>query len=427
MNDFSDFLSSRMNEIIRQVIFDQREQLATSPIIPRAIPQALIDAPEILVISGIRRCGKSTLLRQIRESRSEQDFFLNFDDERLLRFSVEDFSLLHTIFIELFGEQHTFYFDEIQNVPGWERFVRRLVDAGNKVFVTGSNATMLSRELGTRLTGRFVRHELFPFSFAEFLEFRGNTVSKKDFYTTSGRAKLNAELNIFLKIGGFPQYIANRNDDLLKSLYESIVYRDVLVRNHFSGERELLELALFLASNTAKRFSYASLAKAVGLKHSETVKNYVEALESAYLITQIRKFDFSVKKQLANAKKVYFADTALIRKIGFNPTENLGPIFENVVFTELQRRGKEVFYHAEKKECDFVLREGVKIVEAIQASVTLKNPTTRDREISGLLDALETYALPSGTIVTLDEEETLSVNGKTVHIVSLAKWLLERT
>ncbi len=415
-----------MKEILKQVIFEQREQAAGTPIVPRAIPQALIDAPEVLVISGIRRCGKSTLLRQIRDARTERDFFLNFDDERLVRFSVEDFSMLHATFIELFGEQHSFYFDEIQNVPGWERFVRRLVDAGEKVFVTGSNATMLSRELGTRLTGRFVRHELFPFSFAEFLEFRGNVPAEKNFYTTAGRAALDAELNAYLRLGGFPQYAASGNDDVLKSLYESIVYRDVLVRNRFSGERELLELALFLASNTAKRFSYASLAKAVGLKHAETSKNYVEALESAYLVAQVHKFDFSVKKQLANTKKIYFADAALIRKIGFNPTENLGPIFENVVFNELQRRGKEIFYHAGTKECDFVLREGVKIVDAIQASVSLSDPKTREREVSGLLDALDAYGLSAGTIITLDESSELTRAGKTIRIVPLRDWLLPR-
>lgn len=416
-----------MKEIIKQVIFEQREaRAAGTPKIARALPQSLIDAPEVLVISGIRRCGKSTLLDQIRETRTERDFFLNFDDERLLNFTVEHFRLLHETFIELFGEQRSFYFDEIQNVVGWERFVRRLADAGAKVFVTGSNATMLSRKLGTRLTGRFVRHELFPFSFEEFLRFRGKAPEEKDFYATAGRAELNRELSEFLRLGGFPQYVASGNDDYLKTLYESIVYRDVLVRNGFSSERELLELAHFLASNATRRFSYVSLAKAVGLKHSETARRYVAALEDSYLVSQLFKFDHSVKKQLANTKKIYFADTAVISKIGFNPTANLGPLVENAVFTELRRRGNEIFYHADKKECDFVVRRGTKIVEAIQVCANLEDAQTREREIAGLTEALEIYGLAEGTILTLAEEEEFVAGGKRVFVRPLWKWLLGR-
>ncbi len=418
-----------MKEILRQVIFEQRERSARPtgtafPEIPRKLPQALMDCPEILIISGIRRCGKSTLLRQICESRQERDFYLNFDDERLINFSVEDFQILHEVFIELFGEQHTFYFDEIQNVAGWERFVRRLADAGAKIFITGSNASMLSRELGTHLTGRFVRHELYPFSFGEFLRFRGNYPADSDFFTTSGRAKLSAEVQAYLRLGGFPQYIAGENDDYVKALYEGIVYRDVLVRNRFMGERELRELGYFLASNAAKRFSYVSVAKAVGLKHSETAKNYIAALENSYLVSQVVKFDYSAKKQIANEKKIYFADPALIRKIGFNPTENTGPIFENVVYTELRRRGCDVFYHIGKKECDFVLRGARGIEAAVQACATMRAAETREREIAGLLDALDTYGLDAGTIVTLDEAGEFSREGKRIFVRPLAEWLL---
>lgn len=416
-----------MKDVLRQVIFEQREIRSDTKFVQRVIPNALVEAPEVLVISGIRRCGKSTLLNQIRSARPERDFYLNFDDERLVDFKVGDFQKLHELFIELFGEQKTFYFDEIQNVPGWERFVRRLTDSGFKVFVTGSNATMLSRELGTHLTGRFVRHELYPFSFSEFLQFRGVNYDEKSFYTTSGRAALCGALEDYLRLGGFPQYVASGNADYLKMLYESIVYRDVLVRNKFSGERELLELAHFLASNSAKRFSYASLAKAVGLKHPETAKNYVNALENSYLVSQLLKFDYSVKKQHANTKKIYFADTAMIRKIGFNPTTNLGPLVENVVFTELKRRGNELFYHAGEKECDFVVREGTKIAAAIQVTVSMSAQETREREIAGLLDALKAYNLSEGIIVTLDEEREFSLGGRTIAVRPLWKWLLEKS
>jgi uncharacterized protein len=166
-----------MKELLKSVIFDQQKLGWNTRNVKRDFPPAYLYNQEIVVITGIRRCGKSTLLQQIRVEQVEKDYFINFDDERLIQFRVEDFQILYETFIELFGVQKTFYFDEIQNIAGWERFVRRLHDYGNKVFITGSNANMLSRELGTHLTGRYVSHELYPFSFREFLEYKGKVPS----------------------------------------------------------------------------------------------------------------------------------------------------------------------------------------------------------------------------------------------------------
>lgn len=412
-----------MKELLKHIIFDQQGYTYPTDV-QREFDESLVISSDIVIISGVRRCGKSVLLQQIRSRLADKDYFMNFDDERLINFKVEDFQLLYETFIELFGEQHTFYFDEIQNISGWERFVRRLYDGGNKVFITGSNATMLSKELGTHLTGRYVRIELYPFSFAEYLKMKKVPVSQKDFYTTVGKVKLSANFKDYLNVGGFPRYVIQPNDNYLSTLYQSIIYRDVLTRNRLTNEKEMLELVYYLASNATKQFTYNSLAKTIGFRHTETIKKYIGYIEDTYLASQLLKFDFSLKVQMAAPKKIYFIDNALIKKIGFNATDNWGQLLENAVFVELSRRGYEVFYHAGKIECDFVARQGVRITKAYQVSVSLQDEKTRKREISGLIDALRTYNLTEGTILTMEENDQLDIDGYSILILPVWKWLL---
>lgn len=412
-----------MKAILKQVIYDQQKLSFTNKI-PRQIPQHLIDVSEVLIVSGVRRCGKSVLLQQIRNQQKEKDYFLNFDDDRLARFTVDHFQDLYEVLIELFGEQKTFYFDEIQNIAGWELFIRRLYDHGCKVFVTGSNANMLSRELGTHLTGRYVSHELYPLSFPEYLQLKGVNVPEPDRHSTSGIAGLTRHFNQYLMDGGFPQYVLTKNPDYLKSLYESILYKDVLVRNRLTNEQEMVEMIYYLASNTATLSSYSSLARTIGVKHPVTVKNYIGFLENTYLIFQIRKFDYSLKKQVANARKTYFIDHALVRRIGFGFSDNSGRLLENLVFIELKRRDNEVFYHSGRGECDFLLRNGSTVVQAIQVCHTLTG-TNQKRVLAGLLEAMELHNLNEGLILTTNREEQIKVSDKVIHIKLVWKWLLD--
>lgn len=411
-----------MKAVIKKVIYDQ-QKLVGKKTIDRHIPRYLIDCPEVLIISGVRRCGKSVLLQQIREHRTEKDYFLNFDDDRLAKFTVDHFQQLYEVFIELFGEQKTFYFDEIQNIKGWELFVRRLYDSGCKVLITGSNAKMLSRELGTHLTGRFCSYELYPFSFSEYLELSGHEIVNGDFFSTTGVSKLTRYFNNYLSDGGFPQYVVTKNPDYLKTLYESIVYKDVLVRNKLTNEKEMIELVYYLASNVSRLTSYSSLSRTIGLKHAATAKNYIGFLENTYLLFQIPKFDFSLKKQMANPKKTYFIDNAIIQKIGFNFSDNLGHLLENIVFIELKRRGYEVYYYAESSECDFIVRKDNKILHAIQVCYLL-DEENKAREKKGLLDALNNFELETGWIITTNKEDEYMEDGRSIHVELVWKWLL---
>ena len=372
-----------MKNLLKTVIADQLKLVWHDSLIVRDFPDSLVKGEDIVVISGIRRCGKSTLLNQIRSIFREKDYYLNFDDERLINFRVGDFQLLHETFIELFGQQTTFWFDEIQNVPGWERFVRRLHEHGNKVFITGSNATMLSKELGTHLTGRFIRHELFPFSFKEFLLLKNFKNNGTGIYSTEVKGELMRLYNEFFTSGGFPYYLKFGDDNYLKSLYESILYRDVMARHNLTGEKEMKELVYLLASNVSRLFSNNRLATAVGLKNATTVKNYLDFLQDTYLLFAVNKFDYSARKQLQNARKIYFIDNALIRKLGFVFSEEKGRLLENMVFIELKRRGMDAYYFKGKGECDFLIREGINITGAIQVCYAFGDQETRERELKG--------------------------------------------
>lgn len=415
-----------MKELLKKIIFEQQEfcRNIVRNTVPRDIEDEWVTTSEILIITGIRRCGKSVLLQQLRNKLSEQDFFFNFDDERLASFTVSDFQALQECFYELFGQQHTYYFDEIQNIPGWETFVRRLYNEGCKVIITGSNARMLSRELGTHLTGRYISVEIYPFSFVEYLKLINVHPVQADFYTTAGRSNLLVQFKNYIENGGFPKYLQTHSPRYLSSLYESIIFRDVMARNALTNEKEIKELVFYLASNATRRITYSSLGKIIGIRHAETVKNYLEYIQQTYMIFQLMKYSPSVKVQMLNPKKIYFIDNAIIGRIGFNATDNIGYKLENIVFLELKRRGYDLFYHSDKKECDFIVRQEAGITQAYQVTASVSDTKTRKREISGLQEAMSTYGLSEGYIITIDEKETIQVDEGVIHIVPAWEWML---
>lgn len=417
-----------MKDLLKQIILEQQEILhaQNKRYVQRYIADEWLQTSEILIISGIRRCGKSVLMQQIRDRLVEKDFFFNFDDERLANFKLDDFQKLQECFVELFGEQHTYYFDEIQNIEGWERFVRRLYNAGNKIVITGSNARMLSRELGTHLTGRYIQVEIYPFSFQEYLAMNEIPVNAKTLYTTTGRATMVKSFVKYMECGGFPKFLQDGSVSYLTSLYESIIYRDILTRNGLTNEKEMLEMMFYLASNATKRVTYSSLGKVVGIQHPDTIKNYLEYIQQTYLISQLFRYDPSVKKQMMSPKKIYFVDNAIIKRIGFNATENNGVFLENLVFIELKRRGWDVYYYADKKECDFIVRKGLHISDAYQVTLKMDSPQTREREIAGVREAMQAYSLSKGYILTFEGKETIIFDdGTIVEVVPVWEWILQ--
>ena len=395
----------------------ERTQLAE---IERAAP-----LPHAVIISGLRRVGKSTLLAQLAHKLGENAFYyINFEDDRFLGFQAEDTNDLIQALVEVFGERKIFVVDEVQNVPGWEHFVRRLMDLGLKFYITGSNASLLSRELGSRLTGRYVPIELFPFSFEEFLRFQGTAVPSRARMTTLDQGRLQQALGDYLRLGGIPEPLKYPELPLLRTLYDDVLYRDIATRYRIDEVRALKELAFYLMSNPASLVSFNKLKEHLRLGSVNTVKNYVDYLENSWLLFTLNVYDYSVKRQQIAAKKVYAIDTGMATTIGFAFSANTGKLLENLVFLALRRKTNEVYYVISPAgyEVDFYLPETRQLIQVTQ---NLANPVTRDREVRALSDALRGLNLPSGMILSDSNADPIEENGLTIEIRSIAEWLLD--
>ena len=395
----------------------ERERLGE---IERAFPM-----PHAVVISGLRRVGKSTLLAQFAHGLGEERFYyVNFEDDRFLGFQAEDANDLYRALVELFGERKIFIIDEVQNVPGWEHFVRRFMDQGIKFLITGSNASLLSRELGTRLTGRYVPVELFPFSFAEFLRFKEYNLPDLARLTTVEMARLHQYRDEYLRLGGIPEPLKYPELPLLRTLYDDILYRDIATRYRIEEVRALKELAFYLMSNPTSPISFNKLKEQFRLGSVNTIKNYIEYLENSWLIFTLNVYDYSVKRQQIAAKKVYSIDTGLVNAIGFSFSANTGKLMENAVFLALRRKTHEIYYYTTPAgyEVDFYLPGSDQLVQVAQ---NMDHPATQEREMRALTDAMETLGLSSGLILSDSNAETVTGDGLKITIRSLAEWLLE--
>ena len=364
-----------------------------------------------LVISGIRRCGKSTLLSQILKKQNKF-YYLNLEDPRLDGFELSDFNKVDEIFKELYGERGIYFFDEIQNIPKWEKFIRSLTDNKEKIVITGSNASLLSRELGTKLTGRHLRIELFPFSYQEFLEFSRLKPSKDSFEK-------------FLFKGGFPEFLKKNDQEILYELLNDVIMRDIAVRFGIKNTGILKKIAIYLISNVGKEFSYNSIKRMFEIKSVQTVIDYISYFEDAYLIFTIPKFSYSYKKQQVNPKKVYSIDNGFSTTNSVSFSKDKGKMLENNVFLELRRRYKEIFYFQENHECDFVIKEKEKVKKVIQVCYEL-NDENQDREIKGLVEAMKEFKLKEGLILTNNQDDEIYVKGEKIIIKPVWKWLLNK-
>lgn len=416
-------------EEIRTLLVEQREEILGKDLGVEREKLAEIskykDTPFPVVISGLRRAGKSTLLSQLAHKfYPENDYFyVNFEDERFLTFTVSDFTKLHELLIELFGNQKIFLLDEIQNVEGWERFVNRMINSNYKFYITGSNASLLSKELGTKLTGRYIPVELFPFSWEEYLTFNKISVPDLTRLTTVERGGLKNALSDYLKKGGIPQSLQYPELPIHKILYDDIINRDIGARYKLPDTKPLRELTFYLLSNIASLVSYNKLKELLQLGSVNTVSSYIDYLEASWLFFVVGRFAYSVKKQQIANKKVFCIDTGLVKSVAFSFSEDRGKFLENTVFLKLRRLyGEDIYYYKTRKdhEVDFYLS---KKKTFIQVSESIVNPTTRQREVQALLEAMEEVEGSTGMIITEDEKETLELEGKTITVLPVYEWL----
>ena len=395
-----------LNTSARQVKeIEEAEKNFSVPRVSSDIDSAL---PEFArIITGIRRSGKSTLANQDFLKSGKNAFYLNFDDPALYGFSAEDFPLLEEA-IERFQKENvgskSVYFDEIQVVEGWEVFVNAQLRKKNLVTVTGSNASLLSSELGSRLTGRHLDYELFPFNFEEFC------LLKKC-------EKNETAFSDFLKYGGFPEYLIYNRSEILKRLFEDILMRDVVVRYGIKDVRSIKLLASYLASNCGNLVTGSKLSVQLGLKTTATILEYLSFFEQCYLFFFVPKFNYSAKAQTVNPKKVYCIDTGMIQNVTLSVNPDMGRMFENAVFIELRRRTKNVWYYSEAAfECDFLYGKDAVPENAVQVCYELSREN-KEREVRGLVETCKKFPGVKGVIVTFNQKDKISYGGMIVEVV----------
>lgn len=380
-----------------------------------------------IVITGHRRVGKSTLLLQIMQKHYKNNYYyLNFLDERLIDFEINDFQKLYEIFQKNYGDRPIFFFDEVQGKKGWDKFVARIYETKKQKFIiTGSNSDLLSKEISTYLTGRHTDIELFPFSFKEYLKYNSFDLDTR---LTINKTNIQNQFKKYLEKGGFPEVVVNNNTSFLENIYLDVIYRDIFNRYKIKEQDTFKKIAQYLISNCSKEFNYSSIKKnQVDIKSKNTIKKYITYLTNTYTLFELNKFDYSLKRQESYNKKIYCIDTGLLNQIAFKFTENKGQLYENLVFVELKRRNKEIYYYKNLKnqECDFLIKKAERIIEAIQVTYDLTDNKTKEREVKGLLSALNEFKLKDGIIITDNLEKEEVIDGKRIKFVPIINWLLE--
>lgn len=353
------------------------------------------------IITGLRRCGKSTLLLQLMNQKNQNAIYLNFEDIRLIAFEPSDFPRLYSEIKQ--RAVQVIFFDEVQLIEKWEIFVNQLLREGFFVFVTGSNASLLSGELGTHLTGRHLSMELFPFSYQEFISFTSSAVSYES-------------LEAYLKIGGIPEFVKSKNELIIAALLDDILVKDIAVRHGIRDIASLKQLALYLLSNLGVPTSANKLVGMFGIKSAVTILDFFSYFQNSYLMDFVPQFSYSLKAQNRNPKKVYALDLGLATAVSTSFSENNGRKLENLIYLHLRRKYNSIHYFTEKGECDFVVSEKGKVTHAIQVCYQISDENF-SREYKGLLQALDFFNLEIGWIVTANQRDRFKESGKTVELI----------
>lgn len=362
------------------------------------------------IVTGVRRSGKSTLLNQWAAKRKEKVVSVHFDDLRMSAFSTSDFAVLDSVVREMGAR--TLILDEVQDVPAWERFVTGCMDMGRRVLVTGSNAKMLSREFGTKLTGRHLNVELYPFSYAEFLRFT--------------KAKPSARsLDDYLSVGGFPAHVRTRRREVLEELFNDIIYRDIVVRYRLRDHVPIRSLAAYLLGHAGCKVSPSRLKDTVHVNSASTMLEYFSYLEETYLLRRLPRFADSPKAMMSYPKKVYACDTGLVSALSPRDGADKGRKLENLVFLKLLGDEGTLSYFADDAdsvECDFIKESRDGTFAAIQVTWELSREN-EDREFAGAAVAMKRFGLDECVLVTHNQSDIVNIDGRTIRVVPAYEYL----
>lgn len=418
LNDWNSWNTSQKIGVLRPVYLDRLN--------------AALSTPQVIVITGPRRAGKSVIMRQMiqglitRGTPTQNCMMINFEDPRLGKLDVSTLQTIYDTYLDYLNPSGTPYIflDEIQEVDGWEKWVRTLHELGKaRLIISGSNAKLLSRELSTLLTGRHIDVTVFPLSFQEFLTFK--QVEAADLLACS-RA-----LREYLEYGGFPEVVlSDEKKQILLGYYDDIVTKDLIQRFKIRKSEQMKNLSRYFSSNVAASMTFNSCAKFLDLS-VDTVEKFSGYLQDAYLFFLAKRYSHKFKEQEKSPRKLYCIDNGLSNAVGFSASPNTGRLLEQTVFQELTRRqlnnsDTQTFYwkDTEQKEVDFIVKTGLKVTQLIQVCADMSDPKTKKRELRALLKAMAEFKLTEGLIITMDHSATEMEDGKTLHYVPLQKWLL---
>ena len=387
--------------------------------------QKYMAAPEILLIQGARRVGKSTVLAQlIKELQADPRsvLFINLD-EPLFQTKADDPVFLSQIIDEYIAahqkDKYYIFIDEVQMYNHWIQTVKTFHDLRQpiKFILTGSTSTLLKNKISTRLSGRYFATTIEPLSLREFAAFKGIT------HPTIAEKKNLVEK--YLEFGAFPRVVLEQDEnlkqDLLKNYFQTIFLKDIIYPNKVRNNQDVFDLLYYIISNVGKPFSFKNLAKTLSIA-TDTVKEYVDYAEQSHLLSSLSVYDHSVRKQLANPRKMFCIDSGLVNSLAFKFSENKGRLIENLVHGELKRKNT-LYYHKGNYECDFIIKQGLKITKAVQVCQSLADDAVRKREIKGLQEAMRLHSISDATIVTEADTEIIEAELGKIYVVPLYDWL----
>lgn len=418
------------------ILSDQREELTNrhwKNIVTREEEKEInLNSPLAQVVIGVRRSGKSTLCSKVMLESGLPFGYINFDDDRLGKLTVDAFDTLLRALYQLNGDFNHLFLDEVQNIDGWELFVNRMLRQGMHMLITGSNANLLSGELATHLTGRYHQIELMPFSFQEYCSCKDVNTSS---YTTKAIALRDKALNDYLFAGGFPELLLlseAEQGDYVRSLVRTIVEKDIAKRYKLRYAQTLMDVANQVLDEFSQEHSFATVQKKHNLKSPNTAKKYLQYLQNAYLVLALPRFSLKSSER-RSVHKYYAIDSAMIAKRDEAlMTESLGLRLENMIAVELKRRAtidEQIYYFRKVREyeVDFVRVKGTQVQELIQVTYDFTQPRTKlyNREVGNLVKASNVLHCDNLTLVMMyGEPRDIVEGGKTIHCVLATDWLL---
>lgn len=414
---------------MRQIVLSQRKErdgLLEKAYLFRdyqAEAETFIASPLIKLITGPRRAGKSVLMLLLLKGKNFA--YLNFDDEQLLEKFNED-AVMQAL-AEVYPNFDYLLLDEIQNLEHWDLWVTKLYRRGINLLITGSNARLLSSEMGTVLTGRYLEIEVLPFSLTECFRYKQQSWTAE---LPDDRARLMLQVEDYMHYGGYPEIINSREitESYLSSLFDSIVLKDIAKRYKIRKTTELYQLATYLVSMFCNEFTYTSLKEDLNFSSKSTLQKFCDYLQQTYLFFYLPRFNNKLKLMQKAPQKVYVVDNGFLASSAFQTSENKGRLLENLVFLELLRRknkvGDNIFYYRSRnnRETDFVVRERFQVKQLIQVCYDMSGKKTEKRETDGIIECAGELKCDDLLIITWDQEGIMEKDGKTIHVVPYYKW-----